>query len=178
MGATHTAAAPVAAEPAAREATPRARAMTLVAFSGDMDKLMAGLSIATTAAATGAEVNVFVTFWGLSAVRARKTMKGKSALERMLNLLLPGRGTRTGLSRKNMLGVGPRFFRTIMKQKNVADIDELVAAAQAVGVRFTACAMSMDVMGIERGELIDGVEVAGATACVQNLMSSEATLFV
>lgn len=173
-----TATAPIGTQCPAPSAAPKARTLTLVAFSGDMDKLMAGLSIATTAAATGADVNVFVTFWGLSAVRARKSMKGKSALERMLNVLLPGRGTRTGLSRKNMLGLGPRFFRTIMKQKNVADIDELVAAAQAVGVRFTACAMSMDVMGIERSELIDGVDIGGATACVQNLMSSEATLFV
>lgn len=152
--------------------------MTIVAFSGDMDKLMAGLSIATTAAATGAKVDVFLTFWGLSAVRRRKSMKGKSALERMLNVLLPGRATGTGLSRKNMLGIGPRFFRVIMKKKNVADIDELVAAASAVGVCFTACSMSMDVMGIDPEELLEGIEVGGATGCVQRLMSSEASLFV
>lgn len=152
--------------------------MTLVVFSGDMDKLMAAFSIATTAAATGAKVTMFFTFWGLSALRRAKRYGGKGAFERMLNLMLPGRNDRTGLSRMNMFGLGPRFFRFLMKRKKVADVDELASTAQAVGVRLVACTMSMDVMGIHVSELTEGVQLAGATSCVQDLFESSATLFV
>ena len=155
-----------------------AKRMTLVVFSGDMDKLLAALSIASTAAAAGTRVTLFFTFWGLTAVRARKRLRGKGVLERMLNLMLPGRANRTKLSRMNMLGAGPRFFRHIMKRKHVADVDALVATARSVGVELVACTMSMDVMGIAADELVEGVEQAGATACVRDLLASEATLFV
>ena len=169
------------AEPLAEPAAPQAaaqRKMTLVCFSGDMDKLMAALSIATTAAASGAKVTIFFTFWGLSAVRTHKRFSGKGLVERMLNTMLPARSNRTGMSRMNMLGMGPRFFRFVMRKKNVADIDALVDAARLVGVELVACTMSMDVMGIGPDELVDGVSQAGATSCVQNLFSSGATLFV
>ncbi len=99
-------------------------------------------------------------------------------LDRALNLMLPARANRTQMSRMNMFGAGPRFFRFLMARKHVADVDELVATASALGVRLMACTMSMDVMGIERSELIDGVEYAGAAGCVQDLFASDATLFV
>ena len=159
-------------------ATTDTKHMTLVAFSGDMDKLLAALSIASSAAATGSSVTIFFTFWGLSAIRKEKRYGGKRVLDRMLNLLLPSRSTGTGLSRMNMLGAGPRFFRFLMKRKNVADVDQLVATCRMLGVRLIACSTSMEVMGIDEAELVDGVEFGGATACVQDLFDARATLFV
>ena len=166
-------------KPETQAAAPKkTRQMTLVVFSGDMDKLMAALSIATTAAAAGSSVTMFFTFWGISALRKSKRLRKKSVLDRMLNLMLPSRATKTGMSRMNMLGAGPRFFRFLMKKKNVADVDQLVEVARSVGVRMLACTMSMDVMGIATDELEDGVEFAGAMSCVHELFQSEATLFV
>ena len=152
--------------------------MTLIAFSGDMDKLMAAMSLATTAAAAGTRVTVFFTFWGITALRARKTFRGKGLLERMMNVMLPGRPNRTGLSRMNMWGAGPRFFREIMRRKHVADVDALVETARLVGVELIACTMSMDVMGISADELTDGVQQSGAAVCVKELLRSDATLFI
>ena len=152
--------------------------MTLVAFSGDLDKQLATLSLATSAAAMGAEVRVFFTFWGLSALRKRKRYAGKSALHKMLHVLLPSKASRLGLSRKNMLGAGPVFFRQIMKRKHVSDVHELVEVAREVGVKLLACQMSLDVMGLDLDELVDGVEVAGAASCVNYMMDSQASLFV
>lgn len=152
--------------------------MTIVAFSGDMDKLFATLSIASTAAAMGSEVTVFATFWGLHSLRAQRSFSAKSMTERAISVMLPRRTNNAGLSRMNMLGLGPRFFRSVMKRKNVAQLEELIATSKAVGVRFVACSMSMDVMGIREDELLDGIELAGAATCVQDMMRSRASLFI
>lgn len=154
------------------------KSMTLIAFSGDMDKLLAALSIASSAAAMGVDVTIFFTFWGLSALRRRKSYRGKTFLHRALNALLPSTARRLSLSRKNMLGAGPAFFRVLMKKKHVGNVHELVETAQQMGVRLIACTMSMDVMGLSEDELVDGVCMGGAAACVRDMMRSESTLFV
>lgn len=155
-----------------------ARSMTCVVFSGDMDKLIAALSLATSAAAMGVQVTLFFTFWGISALRTRKNYQGKSLLHRALNTLLPARASQLTLSRKNMLGMGPVFFRHLMRKKNVANVHELVEVARAVGVRMLVCSMSMDVMGLSRDELVDGLEFSGAATCVNDLVGSSTSLFI
>ena len=152
--------------------------MTLAVFSGDMDKLLAALSIASSAAAMGIEVSIFFNFWGLSALRSKKSYRDKPILQRILNVLLPSRANQLPMSRKNMLGAGPLFFRRIMKTKNVADVGELVETARSLGVRLIACTMSMDVMGIAPEELIEGVEMGGAAGCVKDMLHSETALFI
>ncbi len=158
--------------------SPERRSMTFVAFSGDMDKLVAVLSMAASAAAMGVEVSIFFSFWGIPALRCKKRYRGKSIMHRMLNKMLPAHASRLSLSRMNMFGLGPVFFRHVMKKKNVANVHDLVATAQAVGVQLVACTMSMDVMGILPEELIDGVELGGAAACVKNVANSDSALFV
>ena len=105
------------------------------------------------------------------ALRKRRSFQGKSALHRMLNALLPSRARRLPLSRKNMAGMGPVFFRHLMK--SVSNVDDLVAVAKDCGVHLIACAMSMDVMGIQPDELVDGIEIGRAAACVGDLLTSD-----
>ena len=152
--------------------------MTIVVFSGDMDKLLAAMSIASTAAAMGVHTSLFFTFWGISALRKRKSYGGKPILQRMLNTLLPAQANKLSLSRKNMLGAGPTFFRQVMKRSNVSNVHKLVETARSAGVRFVVCTMSMEVMGIRSDELIDGLEFGGAAGCVRDLMRSKSSLFI
>lgn len=152
--------------------------MVLVSFSGDMDKLFAVLSIATAAASMGIEVSIFSTFWGISALRRKRTYRGKSVLQRAMNFLLPSRAGRLPLSRRNLFGAGPVFFRHLMKTQRVPDVEELVRVAQEAGVRFIVCAMSMSLMGLTQEELVDGIEMGGAATCVNAMAKSKSSLFI
>jgi len=135
---------------------------TIIVFSGDLDKAMASFIIANGAAAMGNEVTMFFTFWGLNVLRKPDKVKiKKSFLEAFFGWMMPRGAGRLGLSKMNFGGMGASMMRTIMKQKNVSDVQELIETAQSLGVKLIACSMSMDVMGIRAEELIDGVEFAG-----------------
>jgi peroxiredoxin family protein len=151
---------------------------TVVAFSGDMDKLMAAFIIATGAAAMGMEASMYFTFWGLSAIRKRTSLKNKKITEKLMSLMLPSGPASVGTSKMNMLGMGPVFFRHVMRKKNVQTLPDLVALAQEAGVRMVACQMSMDVIGITKEELIDGVECGGVATYLADARDSRITLFV
>ena len=153
------------------------RQLTLIVFSGDFDRWMAAFTMATSAAAAGAQVVMYFTFWGILGLRRRRELRGKSLLDRMFSLVLPRGVART--SRMNMLGFGPRLFGFAMRKKKVVELEGLVELARELGVRFVACEMSMDVMGVRLEELAPGVEVGGATTCVAGLFQPDgASLFV
>ena len=151
---------------------------TIVAFSGDMDKLFATFVIATGAAVTGMEVSIFFTFWGLNAIRQKAVLKGKGLCEKLMALMLPSGPSRLGTSRLNMFGAGPAFFRYVMKKRNVQSLPDLVAMAREAGVRLVACQTSMEVMGIRKEELIDGVEFGGVATYLADARDSKITLFI
>jgi len=151
---------------------------TIVAFSGDMDKLFATFVIATGAAATGMQVSIFFTFWGLNAIRQKAELRGKTLCEKLMALMLPSGPARLGTSKMNMLGAGPAFFRYVMKKRNVQTLPDLVAMAREAGVRLVACQTSMDVMGIRKEELIEGVEFGGVATYLADARDSRITLFI
>lgn len=151
---------------------------TIVVFSGDLDKVMAGLVIATGAAAMGLEVSLFHTFWGLNALRKGRQLEGKSLLERAMNAMTPAGMGQLSPSKMSFAGAGAKLLRHMMKSKGVQSPEELLALARELGVKFVACEMSMDVMGIRREELIDGVEVGGVAAFLGDAADSKVTLFV
>ena len=151
---------------------------TIIAFSGDMDKLFATFVIATGAAATGMEVSIFFTFWGLNAIRQRAVLKGKGLCEKLMALMLPSGPARLGTSRMNMFGAGPVFFRYVMKKRNVQSLPDLVAMAREAGVRLVACQTSIEVMGIRKEELIDGVEFGGVATYLADARDSRISLFI
>ena len=149
---------------------------TIVVFSGDMDRLIAAFIVASGAAAMGTEVNLFFTFWGLSALRQTRSFRSKTIPEKMLAAMLPvGPG---GTSKMNMLGIGPKFFNYVMKQRNVETLDDLIETAKDMEVRLVACQMSMGIMGITEDELMDGVEFGGVAAYLGDACESRVTLFI
>ncbi len=150
----------------------------IIAFSGDMDKLMAAFIIATGAAAMGMEVSMYFTFWGLSAIKKHASLRHKKISEMLMSLMLPSGPHAVGTSKMNMLGMGPAFFRHVMKAKHVQSLPDLVRLAQESGVRLVACQMSMDVMGVTPAELIDGVEYGGVATYLDDAREARITLFV
>ncbi len=151
---------------------------TIVLFSGDMDKTMAALVIATGAATMGMEVSIFCTFWGLMALRRGRRLDGKGLLEKALQVMTPVGIPQMNPSRLAFGGAGARIFRKLMRDKNVQSPEELFALARELGVKLLACQMSMDVMGIREDELIEGVPVAGVAAYLADAADSKVTLFI
>lgn len=152
---------------------------TFVVFSGDLDKTIAAFIMANGAAAMGRKVTIFFTFWGLNILRRTdKVRVKKSFIEKMFGIMMP-RGTKQlGLSRMNMGGMGAKMIRGIMKSKGVSSLEELIDSAKAHGVRLVACQMSMDIMGIHKEELIDGVELGGVSTFLGSGEQSDMSLFI
>ena len=162
-----------------RERTPQDKAAIIV-FSGDLDKLLASLVLATGAATAGLETTMFFTFWGLSALKKRGagTLEGKSLKEKMFTMMTPHSTESMGVSKMNFLGIGAAMLRTMMKEKNVTSVEEMMAMARDLGVKMIACTMSMDVMGIQRQELADEVELGGVAAFMAEAAHARVSLFL
>ena len=152
---------------------------TLIVFSEDLDKVLASFIIANGAAAMGRPVTMFFTFWGLNALRKTdKQSVKKPFIEKMFGAMMP-RGTgKLKLSRMNMAGMGTKMMKKVMQDKNVESLEELMQHAMANGIKLVACTMSMDVMGITKEELIDGVELAGVASYLGDAEESNVNLFI
>jgi NADPH-dependent 2,4-dienoyl-CoA reductase/sulfur reductase-like enzyme/peroxiredoxin family protein/TusA-related sulfurtransferase/rhodanese-related sulfurtransferase len=152
---------------------------TFIVFSDDLDKALASFILANGAAALGKKVTMFFTFWGLSVIRRRDRVPGaKDFMSRMFGLMLPRGSQGLALSHNNFAGLGPAMMRKRMKQKQVDQLDTMIAAALGAGVHMTACQMSMDLLGISREELIGGVEVGGVATYFEAASSANVNLFI
>lgn len=152
---------------------------TIVVFSGDMDKVLASFIIANGAAAMGRPVTMFFTFWGLNALRkTEKQPVKKSPVERMFGAMMPRGSGKLKLSKMNMGGLGTKMMKAVMREKHVDSLENLMQQAMKNGVKLVACTMSMDVMGIRKEELIDGVELAGVASYLADAEHSNVNLFV
>ncbi len=150
---------------------------SIVVFSGDMDKVMGGFLIATTAAAMGMDTSMFFTFWGLQSIK-KKVRTGKGFFGRMLGFMF-GHIDSIGPSKLNFGGMGRWMFKKMIKDKNVTMLPELRQTAIDLGVRLLACQMSMDVMEVAREDLIDEVEnPVGAATYVLEAQQADITLFI
>lgn len=152
--------------------------LSMVVFSGDMDKVLAGFVMATGAAASGMEVNMFFTFWGLKAVQ-KGNLTGTGFMGRMMGLMNRGGIDRIGPSRFNFLGAGRWMFKKMMKSHKVASPAELRQVAIDLGVNLIACQMSMEVMEIGREDLIPEVQdCVGVASFLEGARNSKVTLFI
>jgi NADPH-dependent 2,4-dienoyl-CoA reductase/sulfur reductase-like enzyme/peroxiredoxin family protein/rhodanese-related sulfurtransferase/TusA-related sulfurtransferase len=152
---------------------------TLVIFSGDLDKALAGCIIANGVIASGHEASMFFTFWGLNLLRKNSQVKVKKTLvERMFGWMMPRGTQKAKLSQMNMAGLGTAMIKSIMKKKNVDSLEEMLQTAIENGVRIQACQMSMDLMGIKREELIDGIEVVGVATMLAASDESNGVIFI
>lgn len=162
-----------------RQRTPSDKA-AIVVFSGDLDRLLASLVIATGAAAAGLETTMFFTFWGLSALKKKqaRTLAGKSVKEKMFALMTPSSTESMGVSKMNFFGIGARMLRTMMKENNVSSVEEMMALARELGVKMIGCTMSMDVMGIEPDQLVEDIELGGVAAFMAEAANARVSLFI
>ncbi len=152
--------------------------LTMIVFSGDMDKLFAAFSVATGAAASGMEVVMFFTFWGLRALK-KKARTGKSLFGRLLGRIYGGDIEKAGPSKLAFGGVGRWMFKKMMKAKRVPSLAELRRTAVELGVKFYGCTTSMDVMEIPKEAMIDEVEACvGVAFFLEKARESGITLFV
>lgn len=152
---------------------------TLILFSDDLDKALATFVLANGAAATGKKVSIFFTFWGLNAIKkSHKPKVNKDFWGRMFGLMLPSDSTKLPLSQMNMMGIGAKLMRFIMKRKSVDSLESLRQQAIDNGVEFIACQMSMDVMGVKREELLDEVTVGGVATYMDRAEQANVNLFI
>jgi peroxiredoxin family protein len=154
--------------------------VSIVLFSGNLDKAMSAFIIATGAAATGMQVDMFFTFWGISVLRKENVKaQGKSFVEKMFGWMLPKGADHLALSKMHMGGLGTMMMKNVMKQKKVASLPELIEMAKQLGVRMHACEMSMGVMGIKREELLDAVkDVVGVATYIDDASRAKIALFI
>lgn len=155
--------------------------LSMIVFSGDLDKALASLIIATGSVAMGLEVVMFFTFWGTTLLRDKgKKVEGKDMMGKMFGAMLP---TGTGdlkLSKLNMGGMGTVMMKSLMKKKNVASMEEMLELAGEMGVKIYICEMSMDLMGFKREEMIDypGLDYAGVATFLDEAIDSKMQLFI
>jgi len=154
---------------------------TIVVFSGEFDKALAAFVIANGAAASGMEVTMFFTFWGLNLIKKDKgPIKGaKNWMQKMMGMMNRGGYSRLPLSKFNMGGAGKMMMKKIMKGQNVQTLDEMMADAADLGIKMIACKMSMDVMGVCKDDLIPEVsEIVGVATYINESKNSKINLFI
>jgi peroxiredoxin family protein len=154
--------------------------MTLVAFSGDLDRIWPTTILATTGAAGGMDVAVFFTFWGLfSLVKEERRLTGDNWMTKGLSLMNRGSAEHAGLSKLNMFGGGAMMMRKLAKEHGVATPEELMELAKDLDVKLWPCQMTMDLMGLKREDMIDGLdEPAGAATALARMQKSAVSLFI
>ena len=152
----------------------------IIAYSGELEKVWATMILASTSAAMGVKTRVFVTFWGLQTfVKPGKRVTGENWMQKMLSIMSrPGIAHRK-LSKMNFLGMGPWMMRKLAKQYGVASPKELLEAAQALGVEFIPCQMTMDMFGLKPEDMIEGMgEPAGAATVIGLMTDASVPLFI
>jgi peroxiredoxin family protein len=155
--------------------------LSMICFSGDLDKALASFIIATGAVAMGMDVVMFFTFWGIPVLRAKnKSAGGKDMMGTMFGKMLPKGADSVKLSKMNMGGMGSSMMKSLMKKKNVASLDQMIAMAEELGVRIFICEMSMDLMGFKHEEMIqyEGLEYCGVAKFLEEAMDSKIQLFI
>lgn len=152
----------------------------IIDYSGDLEKVWATMILASTSAAMGVRTRVFVTFWGLQVfVKDSKRITGENWMQKMLSAMQRPGVSHRKLSKMNFLGMGPWMMRRLAKQYGVSSPKELLEAAQAMGVEFIPCQMTMDMFGLKPEDMIDGMsEPAGAATVIGLLTENSVPLFI
>jgi peroxiredoxin family protein len=154
--------------------------VTLIVFSGEMDKALAAFNLAIGAAAMGMEVSMFFTFWGLNVIKKNKRpIKSRGMMRKMLNLMNRGGSHRLPLSKFHMLGLGKWMIGKLMRDARFPTIDEQIAIAKEAGVKFIACTTSMGIMDIKKDDFIPGVDsFAGVATYLAEAREGKVNLFI
>jgi peroxiredoxin family protein len=154
--------------------------VTLVIFSGELDKALAAFNIAIGAASMGMDVSMFFTFWGLNVIKRNEgSIESRGVMRRMLNFMNRGGAKRLHLSKFHMLGVGTWMMKRLMKDINHPQLEELMTMAKGMGVKFIACTTSIGMMGISKGAFIPEVDsFAGVATYLAEAKEGKVNLFI
>jgi peroxiredoxin family protein len=169
-----------ALEEAQGKAVQKKNKLTIVAWGGDLDRIWPTTILATTAAASGMESSVFFTFWGLFAiVKPGVRITGENWMQKMMSAMNPGSAQKAKLSRYQFAGAGPAMFKKLADDRQVAKPEELIEIARDLGVRLIPCQMTMDLLGLKREDLIDGLEEPiGAATAILEMKHAAVSLFI
>lgn len=152
---------------------------TIVLFSGDYDKAMAAYIIANGAAAYDHEVTIFHTFWGINALRKQESVTvQKGFLEKMFAKMMPRGAEKLGLSKMQMMGMGPKMIKHVMNKHNALTLTQLIEMAQEQEVKLVTCTMTMDLLGLQKEELLDDIQYAGVAAYLADAEDGNVNLFI
>jgi peroxiredoxin family protein len=155
--------------------------LSMIVFSGDLDKALASFIIATGAVAMGMEAVMFFTFWGTSLLRAKnKKVGGKDTMGKMFGTMIPKGTSEVKLSKMNMAGMGTAMMKSLMKKKNVASLEQMLEMAEELGVKIYVCEMTMDLMGFKREEMIEYKDLTfcGVAKFMEEANNSRIQLFI
>jgi len=155
--------------------------LSMVVFSGDLDKILAAMIISTGAAAYDMKVKLFFTFWAISALRdPQKSAKGKNLIEKMFGMMLPRGTNNLKLSKMHMGGMGTSMIKGIMKKHRVPSLKEMFETAGELGVEVNICEMSMNLMGFKKEEMIDYpfLTICGVATFLSDAQESKIQLFI
>ena len=154
--------------------------LTIVMFSGDLDKTIAGFIMATTGASMGMDVTIFFTFWGLNIIKKNEgKINSKGLIRKMFNIINRGGSKRLGLSKFNFLGLGPWMIGKLMKETNTPTVDEFIKMSLDMGVKLVPCSTSCGILGVPEDAFRDGVmSLAGAAFFLNEARQSKVTLFI
>jgi peroxiredoxin family protein len=155
--------------------------ISMIVFSGDLDKALAAFVIATGSVAMGLDVVMFFTFWGIPMLRDKsKSVSGKDTMSTMFGAMLPKGMDQIKLSRMNMAGMGTSMIKSLMKKKNVASLPQMIEMAGQLGVKIYICEMSMDLMGFKREEMIayPDLTYCGVAKFLEEAIDSRIQLFI
>jgi peroxiredoxin family protein len=175
-----TAVAIAPAAESASEGAVKTKKVVIVAYSGELEKTWATMILASTAAAMEMEMSVFVTFWGLQTfVKDKKRITGENWMQKMMSFMQRPGVSHRKLSKMNFMGMGPWMMFKLAKKYNVSKPKELLEMAQAMGVTFIPCQMTMDMFGLKQDDLIEGMgEPVGAATALQLMTEADSTLFI
>lgn len=170
---------PATAPAPVEEGSKETGGLVILACSGDLERTWATLILANTAAALGKPVTIFFTFWGLfTLVRNDRGMTGQNWMQKMLAMMNPGGTSKLKLSKLNFMGMGPAMMHSLAKRYNVSSPQELLDTAREMGVRLIPCQMTMDMMGLVREDLIDGLDEPAGAATALAATEGATTLFI
>jgi peroxiredoxin family protein len=169
-----------ALESAQRTSVAKRNKLTIIAWGGELDRIWPTTILATTAAASGMEASVFFTFWGLFAiVKPGTRITGDNWMQKMMSVMNPGSAQKAKLSRYHFAGAGPSMFKKLADDHQVAKPEELIATAQELGVRLIPCQMTMDLLGLKPGDLLEGLEEPiGAATAIAEMRDAAVSLFI
>jgi len=155
--------------------------VSIVLFSGELDKALAAFVIANGAAASGWDVTMFFTFWGINVVRDsnKKALEKKEFVEKMFESMMPRGVEKLKLSKMNMGGMGTSMMKKRMKEKRVSSLGDMIRDAKELDVEMLVCDMSKDIMGLQKSEFIDAVdEIVGVGTYLKKSKDANVTLFI